>query len=83
MSISDYIIKFKQLHQIAASHKMKVLDGVLAYMLLNNNILPEERKQVVWATFNKMKYKIMKEQLKKVFTSISFEKYNKEEAVKL
>ena len=52
-------------------------------MLLNNAILPEERKQVVWATFNKMKFKIMKEQLKKVFTSISFEKCNKEEALKL
>ena len=36
MSISDYVKKFEQLHQIDKSHKMEVLDGVFAYRLLNN-----------------------------------------------
>ena len=60
MSISNYVIKFEQLHQIAKSHKMEVLDGVLAYRLLNNANPPEEKKQLVWATVKEMKYEIMK-----------------------
>ena len=73
MSINDYVIKFEQLYQIAKSHKMEVLDGVL-----------EEKKQLVRATVNEMKYDIMKEQLKKVFTSHSFEKsIVKEDGIKL
>ena len=55
MSISDYAIKFEQLHQIAKSQKMDVLDGVLPYKLLNNVNLPKEKKQLVRATVNKMK----------------------------
>ena len=83
MSISDYVIKLQQLHQIGKSHKMEVLGGVLAYRLLNNAKLPEEKKQLVWATVNEIKYKIMKEQHKKVFTSLSFKKRSREEALKL
>lgn len=60
MSISDYVIKMEQ--EIAKSHKMEVLDGVLAYRLLSNAILPEEKKKLVRATVKEMKYKIMKEQ---------------------
>lgn len=56
MSISDYVIKLQQLHQIGKSHKMEVLGGVLAYRLLNNAKLPEEKKQLVRATVNEMKY---------------------------
>ena len=45
---------------------MEVLDGVLAYRLLNNVNLPDKKIQLVPATVNKIKYKIRKEQLKKV-----------------
>ena len=83
MSISDYVIKLQQLDQIGKSHKMEVLGGVLAYRLLNNAKLPEEKKQLVRATVNEIEYKIMKEQHKKVFTSLSFEKRSREEALKL
>ena len=48
--------------EIAKSHKMEVLDGVLAYRLLSNAILPEEKEKLVRATVKEMKYKIMKEQ---------------------
>ena len=62
---------------------MEVLDGVLAYRLLNNGNLPSKKIQLIWATANKIKYEIMKEQLKKVFTRLSFEKRSREEAAKL
>ena len=45
---------------------MEVLDGVLAYRSLNNVNLPDKKIQLVPATVNKIKYKIRKEQLKKV-----------------
>ena len=41
ISLSDYVLKLEQLHKVAESHKMEVLDGVLAYRLLNNaNLQP-------------------------------------------
>ena len=76
ISTSDYVIKFKQLH-----HKTEVLDRVLAYSL-NNTKLPKEKKQLVSAMVNEMKYEIMKEQLKKLF-SLSFGKGCREEPVML
>ena len=62
---------------------MEVLDGVLAYRLLNNGNLPSKKIQLIWATANKIKYEIMKEQLKKVFTRLSLKKRSREEAAKL
>ena len=61
MSTSDYVIEFQQLNQIAKSDEINILDGLLAYRLLNNVNLPEEKKQLVRATVNKSKYKMMKE----------------------
>ena len=69
MKINDYIIKFEQLHSKAKSHKMEILDGVLAYRLLNSAGLSEKHKQLVRATVPEMKYDKKKEQLKKVFTN--------------
>ena len=62
---------------------MEVLNDVLAYRLLNNVNLPEDKKQLVQATVIEVKYKIMKEQLKKVFISLSMEKRSREKALKL
>ena len=83
ISLSDYVTKSEQLHQVAESHVMEVLDGVLACRLLNNANLPGEKIQIIQATANKIKHKIMKEQLVKVFTRLSFEKCSREEATKL
>ena len=82
-SLRDYVTKFEQLHQVAENHDMEVLDGVLAYRLLNNAKLPGKKIKLIQATANKIKYKIMKEQLKKVFTRLSFGKRSREEAAKL
>ena len=65
MSISDYIIQFEQLYTNAKSHKMEILNGVLAYRLLNSANLSEHHKQLVRATVTDMKYSAMKDQLKK------------------
>ena len=83
ISLSDYVTKFEQLHQIAESHEMEVLDGVLTHRLLNNANLPGEKIQLIPETANKIKDEIMKEQLKKVFTRLSLEKRSREEAAKL
>ena len=50
---------------------MEILDGVLAYRLLNSANLTNEQKQLIKATVNKRDYQIMKDQLKKVFSSTS------------
>ena len=75
--------KFEQLHQIAESHEMEVLDGVLTHRLLNNAKLPGKKIQLIPETANKIKDEIMKEQLKKVFTRLSLEKRSREEAAKI
>ena len=69
MSINDYVVKFEALHRDAKAHKMDIPDGVLAYRLLNNANLSEDKKQLIKATLTKMEYNEMKEKLKKVFTS--------------
>ena len=81
MSISGYVMKFE--HQITESHKMEVLYGVLPYRILNNANLPEEKKKLLRATVNEMKQKILKEHIKKVFTSFSCEKRSREKDVNL
>ena len=50
---------------------MEVLDGVLAYRLLKSVNLTKQQKQLAKATVSNMDYQIMKDQLKKVFTSSS------------
>ena len=50
---------------------MEILDGVLAYRLLNSANLTNEQKHLVKGTVSKMDYQIMKDKLKKVFTSTS------------
>ena len=68
MNIFDYVIKFEQLYFRATSIHKEILDGVLAYKLLNSANLTNEQKELVKATGSKMDYEIMKDQLKKVFT---------------
>ena len=71
MNMSDYFIKFEQLYFNAKSFDMEILEGVLAYRLLNSSNLTNEQKQLVKSTVSKIDYQIMKDQLKKVFTSTS------------
>ena len=71
MNMSDYFIKFEQLYFKAKSFDMEILEGVLAYRLLNSANLTNEQKQLVKSTVSKIDYQIMKDQLKKVFTSTS------------
>ena len=79
MSISDYIIQFEKLHTNAKSHKMEIPDTVLTYRLLNSANLFEHHKQLVRATVTDMKYSVMKDQLKNVFTNTASTSHIKEE----
>ena len=83
MSTSDYVIKFEQLYFKAKSFYMEILDGVLTYRLFNSANLTNEQKQLVKATVSKMDYQIMKDQLKKVFTSTSTNVDNKTDIDKI
>ena len=47
MSISEYVIKFEQLYFKAKPFHMEILDGVLAYRLVNSANLTNEQKQLV------------------------------------
>ena len=49
------------------SLKMKFLNGVHKYRLLNSTNLSREQQQLVKATVSKMGCNIMKDQLKKAF----------------
>jgi hypothetical protein len=62
---------------------MDIHDGVLAYRLLNNANLSEDKKQLVKATLTKMTYDGMKDKLKKVFTSSNTSQNFSGHAVKL
>ena len=79
MSISDYIIQFELLYTKAKSHNMEILDGVLAYHLLNHANLSEHHKQLVRATVTHMKYSVMEDQLRKVFANTARISHTKEE----
>ena len=48
---------------------MEIHDGVLTYRLLNSANLTKENMQLVKATLPEMKYSLMKDKLKKIFTS--------------
>ena len=47
MSISGYFIKFEQLYFKAKSFNMEILDGVLAYRLLNSANLTREQEHSI------------------------------------
>ena len=61
MNMSDYFIKFEQLYFNAKSFDMEILEGVLAYRLLNSANLTNEQKQLVKSTVSKIDYQIMKD----------------------
>ena len=62
---------------------MEILDSVLAYRLCNSANLTNEQKQLVKAMVSQMNYQILKNQLKKAFTSTSTNVGNKTEVDKI
>lgn len=82
VSINDYVVvEFESLHQIAKSHETEVLVGAVVYRLLNNSNLPERKNSLLrlLSTIWNEDDDIMKEQLKKVLMSHSFERYSVKE----
>ena len=62
---------------------MEIIDDVLTYRLINSANFTNEHKLLVKATVSKMDYQIMKDRLKKVFTSTSTNVYNKTDVDKI
>ena len=67
----------------AKTFHMEIIDDVLTYRLINNANFTKEHKLLVKATVSKMDYQIMKDHLKKVFTSTSTNVYNKTDVDKM
>ena len=67
MTINNNIIEFERLCHKIKKYDMGLPDDVLAYKFSNNANISEHNKQLVRATLSELKYKAMKEQLKKVF----------------
>ena len=67
MSITDYIVEFERLYYKIKVHTMVLLDGVLAYQILQSTNLSDTQQQLVRATTTELKYNIMVAQLKKIF----------------
>ena len=71
MSIPEYINEFeKRLHK-CKTYGSDMSDDVLAYRLLKNANLKQSKEQLIKATISDLKYSIMKDQLKKIFSDLS------------
>ncbi len=64
MSIVEYITEFERLYDKIQVHDMKYADGVLAYKLLINANISEEKQSMCRATMGKLTFENIKRQLK-------------------
>ena len=70
MSINEYISRFENLNQKLINYKMELPSPALAYCLLNNANLPDDRTALIRATTVTFTYDNMKKQLKAVFDKV-------------
>ena len=68
MNVSNYITEFEHLYNKIKNFNIVLPDGVLAYKFLNNANISKRHIQLVPATLTELKYKNMKDQIKKVFS---------------
>ena len=64
MNIGEYITEFERLYDMVQVHDMKYADGVLAYKLLINANISEEKQSMCRATMGKLTFENIKKQLK-------------------
>ena len=64
MSIAEYITEFERLYNRILVHDMKYADGVLAYKLLINANISEEKQSMRRATVGKLTFGNIKKQFK-------------------
>ena len=67
MTMKDYLVKFEHLYTKIKDHKMELLDGVLAYRVLNSANLSNGQMTLCRATMTDLKYPEMVKQLKRLF----------------
>ena len=56
MNVIDYINEFKQFHNQMKPYDMELPTGVLAYWVLKNANISNEKQQLVWATLTPLRY---------------------------
>ena len=67
MSIKDFINEFERRMQKCVGYKIVLGDSVLAYQVLKNANLPNDKRSLALATCNQMTYQAMKKQIKTIF----------------
>ena len=82
-TMSDFISEFERKHAKAKAHGFDLSTSVLAFFLLNQAQLEEEKKQLIKATITKLEYEEMKTKLTKVFGSTSIKDTGHEMQVKV
>ena len=73
MNIGEYITEFERLYDMVQVHDMKYADGVLAYKLLINANISEEKQSMCRATMGKLTFENIKKQLKVIHDSTGTE----------
>ena len=69
MNIIDYINKFEWLYNQIKRYDIEITNGVLAYRVLKNANISNEKQQLVQATLTSLTYENMKKQLKAIYES--------------
>ena len=67
MNIVDYINEFERLNNKIKQFDMNLPTGVLAYKVLNNSNISNEKKQLIRATVTSLTYENMTRQLKAIY----------------
>ena len=82
-SISEYVAEFERLHDRITGEEMKYPDSVLAYKLLINANISDEKQQMCRATMGTLLFENIKKQLKVIHdaTGTNSKCTNKEEIV--
>ena len=82
MKMMDFITEFERRHANAKTHGCELSSNVLAFFLLNQAQLEEEKKQLIKATITTLEYDEMKTKLSKVFGASNSRKYSEDINVK-
>ena len=82
MKMLEFITEFERRLAKAKAHGCELSSNVLAFFLLNQAQLEEEKKQLIKATITTLEYEEMKTKLSKVFGASNSKNYSEEINVK-
>ena len=70
LSIPEYINEFEKSLCKVKNYGAEMSDNILAYSLLKNANVKQSKEQLIKATISDLRYNLMKEQLKKIFSDL-------------